>query len=159
MINTISTHSTQSFTLHQAWRETVLKVTLLGSRYLTFVEAIASVRCNKAHTLYPSVTRNSWCLTGRLQSAVSGQAEVADNRKPWKLAVITDTGPQTTAFTPPGCSHRRGVLRSVMEGNTVFTQGKPVCPVCAFPSLASSRPFVLRLSGQVLHVCIYVVLL
>lgn len=56
-------------------------------------------------------------------------------------------------------SHRRGVLRSVMEGNTVFSQGKPVCPVCAFPSLASSLPFVVRLFGQVLHMCVYVVLL
>lgn len=47
-----------------------------------------------------------------------------------------------------------------MEEN-VSMQGKSVCPlpIGGFPSLTSSHPLVLMLSGQVLHICIYVMLL
>lgn len=48
-----------------------------------------------------------------------------------------------------------------MEGTAVFAQEQPVCPlpIWGFPSLISSLPLVLMLFGQVLHICIYVMLL
>lgn len=64
------------------------------------------------HTVTQCDTATAGVWTGHLHSAVSGQAKVADNRKPWMLAVITDTGPQSTTLTPAGCSHQRGIHTS-----------------------------------------------
>lgn len=141
-------------------------MTLLGSRYLTFAETHSF--CQMQQTTY-TVTQ---CDTATLVSEQDIFTQQCLSRSRWQTTGSPGCwlSSQTQAhraqhshhgvFTPAGCSHRRGVLRSVMEGGAVFTQGKPVCPfpICAFPSLASSLPLVLMLFGQVLHICIYVVL-
>lgn len=87
-------------------------MTLLGSRYLTFVESHSSVRRNKAHTLYPSVTLQQ--LVSDRTSSVSSVWAGRGGRQQEALEVgchhrhrPTEHSTHTAGvFTPPGCSQK-----------------------------------------------------
>lgn len=81
-------------------------MTLLGSRYLTFVESHSSVRRNKAHTLYPSVT---------LQQLVSDRTSSVSS-------VWAGRGGRQQEALEVGCHHRHRPTEHSVHTAGVFSE-------------------------------------